>query len=316
MPIIIPDKLPAFSIVEKEGVQVMSERKALRQDIRPLEIGLLNLMPNKVDTETQFIRLIGSTPLQINFTLIRMTEHVSKSTSMEYLEEFYVTFEDIKTRKFDGLIITGAPIEHLEYEQIYYWNELCEVFDWAQTNVHSTFGICWGGMAMMYHWYKLPKVQFDRKLFGCFPLENHEITSPFLRGFSDNIHIPISRWAGMGQNDIDKTEGLKTLLGSTETGPCLIEDTKYHSLYIMNHFEYSTDTLLNEYNRDLAAKDMEIQQPKNYFPNENPDAKPINKWRSNGHLLYSNWINHIYQTTDYDLSRIGRNTTNSTKSLV
>ncbi len=304
MPIVIPDNLPAFSVMEKEGVQVMSEKKALRQDIRALEIGLINLMPNKVDTETQFIRLIGSTPLQINFTLIRMTEHVSKSTSMEYLNQFYVTYEEIKDRKFDGLIITGAPIEHLEYEEIYYWQELCDVFDWTQSNVHSTFGICWGGMAMMYYWYNLPKVQFDQKLFGCYPQTNHETNSPFLRGFSDNIYIPVSRWAGMDQKDIDESKGLKTLLGSQETGPCLIEDIRHHSLYIMNHFEYSTDTLMNEYNRDLNAEGIEIQLPKYYFPNENPEIKPINKWRSNGHLLYSNWINYIYQTTEYELAKI------------
>ncbi len=282
----------------------MSEKRALRQDIRPLEIGLLNLMPNKVDTETQFIRLIGSTPLQINFTLIRMTEHVSKSTPMEYLDEFYVTYNDIRDQKFDGLIITGAPIEHLPYEEIYYWQELCEVFNWTQTNVHATFGICWGGMAMMYYWYNLPKVQFDRKLFGCFTLDNHNPTSPFLRGFSDNVYIPVSRWAGMNQDDMDQTEGLTTLLGSKETGPCLIEDTKFHALYIMNHFEYSTETLLNEYKRDLAAEDIEIQPPKNYFPDDNPELIPLNKWRSNGHLLYSNWINNIYQTTEFDLAKI------------
>ncbi|MCY4445496.1 MAG: homoserine O-succinyltransferase [Rhodobacteraceae bacterium] len=305
MPIVIPDNLPAFPILKKEGVRVISEQRALKQDIRALEIGLLNLMPNKEDTETQFIRLIASTPLQVNFTLVRMTFHESKNTRKEYLEEFYLTFQEIKPRKFDGFIITGAPIELLEFAQVDYWDEMCEVFDWVVDHVHSTFGICWGGMAMLNYWHKLPKVNFKDKISGCYPMTNYAKTSSYLKGFSDEILVPISRWAGVNQKDIDQTLELKTLLGSPQTGPCLIEDKKYPALYIMNHFEYETETLKNEFARDKKAIPDTVKMPQNYFPDNNPNAQPINRWRSNGHLLYSNWVNRIYQTTEFDLAQIG-----------
>ncbi len=301
----IPDGLPAFSLLRNEGVRVISESRALRQDIRPLEIGLLNLMPNKEDTETQFIRLVGSTPLQVNFTLIRMTFHESKNTNKEYLEEFYLTFQEVKHRKFDGFIITGAPIELLEFQEVDYWDELCEIFDWSLANVHAIFGICWGGMAMMNYWHQTPKVHFEKKISGCYPMHNYAAASSYLKGFSDEIIVPISRWAGVDQDDIDRSSHLKTLLGSPETGPCLIEDLKNPALYIMNHFEYDTDTLLKEYMRDRKADAFNANLPANYFAEDNPEAKPVNRWRSHGHLLYSNWVNRIYQTTEFDIARVG-----------
>ena len=305
MPIVIPENLPAFPILQEEGVRVIGEKRAQQQDIRPLEIGLLNLMPNKEDTEKQFIRLIGLTPLQVNLTLLRMTTHEPKNTNKEYLEEFYLTFQEVKGRKFDGMIITGAPIELYEFDQVGYWEEMSEVIDWLIGHVHLTLGICWGGMAMLNYWHGLPKINFDTKISGCYPMQNYSQTSSYLKGFSDEIIVPISRWSGVNQKDIDQNPNLTTLLGSPETGPCFIEDLKYPALYIMNHFEYDTETLLQEFKRDKKANPKEVQLPQNYFPENNPDSYPVNRWRSNGHLLYSNWVNKIYQTTKYDLTKIG-----------
>ena len=305
MPINIPENLPAFKVLRREGVMVMSEARAARQDIRPLEIGLLNLMPKKVTTETQFARLIGATPLQINLTLIRMTYHQSKTTSAEHMEAFYQPFQAIKRQQFDGLIITGAPIEHLPFEEVTYWDELCEVFEWASGNVHSTFGICWGGMAMIYYWHGVPKHILPRKAFGCFHHTNLLPASPYLRGFSDECVIPVSRWTEMRQDEIEDTGVLRTMLGSEEVGPCLIEDPKMRALYIFNHFEYDSETLAEEYKRDLA-NGTPINLPCNYFPDDNPGKRPSNRWRSHGHLLYGNWINEIYQSVPYDLTQVGK----------
>ena len=305
MPITLPENLPAYDVLSREGVMVMSDTRAARQDIRPLRIGLLNLMPKKIQTENQFARLIGATPLQIELSLIRMTEHQTKNTAAEHMEEFYRPFQDVKGEKFDGLIITGAPIEHLPYEEVTYWDEICEVFDWTQTNVHSTFGVCWGGMAMAYHFYGLPKHMLPHKAFGCFRQQNMSPASPYLRGFSDEFVIPVSRWTEMRQDEIDAVPELSTLLGSEEVGPCLIEDPKHRSLYIFNHFEYDSGTLKEEYDRDIASG-TEINVPINYYPNNDPSLTPQNRWRSHGHLLYGNWINEIYQTTPFDLEEIGR----------
>lgn len=282
----------------------MSETQAARQDIRPLEIGLLNLMPKKIATETQFARVIGATPLQINLTLIRMTYHQSKTTSAEHMEAFYHPFQAIKGRKLDGLIITGAPIEHLPFEEVTYWDELCEVFEWASTHVHSTFGICWGGMAMMYYWHGVPKHILPKKAFGCFHHMNLLPASPYLRGFSDECVIPVSRWTEMRKEEIESDGTMQILLGSNEVGPCLIEDHSQRALYIFNHFEYDSETLEEEYLRDIAAG-TPIDFPRNYYPDDNQDNRPRNRWRSHGHLLYGNWINEIYQSVPYDISKVG-----------
>ncbi len=283
---------------------VMTEAEAARQDIRPLQIGLLNLMPKKIQTETQFSRLIGATPLQIELTLIRMTEHQSRNTSPQHMESFYHPFQEVKSRKLDGLIITGAPIEHLPFHEVSYWAEMQEVMDWTQTNVHSTFGVCWGGMAMINHFHGIDKHMLDHKAFGCFRHQNLAPASPYLRGFSDDFVIPVSRWTEMRQAEIDANSALVTLLGSDEVGPCLIEDAAHRSLYIFNHFEYDSGTLKDEYDRDIA-NDTPINIPLNYYHDDDPTKSPDNRWRSHAHLLYGNWINQIYQTTPYDLNKIG-----------
>lgn len=305
MPITLPETLPAFDVLKREGVMVMSPERAARQDIRPLKIGLLNLMPKKIQTENQFARLIGATPLQINFELIRMSEHQTRNTAAEHMEAFYRPFQDVRDEKFDGLIITGAPIEHLPFEQVTYWDELAQVFDWTQTHVQSTLGVCWGGMAMINHFHGVKKHMLDHKAFGCFRHRNLAPTSPYLRGFSDDFVIPVSRWTEMRQDEINQSPDLRTLLGSDEVGPCLVEDPGHRALYIFNHFEYDSDTLKQEYDRDTASGTA-INVPLNYYPDDNPLMPPLNRWRSHAHLLYGNWINEIYQSTPYDPQDIGR----------
>ncbi len=305
MPITLPENLPAFSVLSNEGVMVMSDARAARQDIRPLRIGLLNLMPKKIQTENQFARLIGATPLQIDFQLIRMSEHQTRNTAAEHMAEFYRPFQEVKDERFDGLIITGAPIEHLPFEEVTYWDELCEVMDWTQTHVHSTFGVCWGGMAMINHFHGVAKHMLDAKAFGCFRHQNLAPQSPYLRGFSDDCVIPVSRWTEMRQAEIDAVPALITLLGSDEVGPCLVQDPDHRALYIFNHFEYDRDTLKQEYDRDVA-NGTPINVPLNYYPDDDPARVPLNRWRSHAHLLYGNWINEIYQTTPFDLAEIGR----------
>jgi homoserine O-succinyltransferase len=307
MPIKLPETLPAYDILAREGVMVMGEGRAARQDIRPLRIALLNLMPMKITTETQFARLIGSTPLQIDLSLIRMSEHQSRHTAPEHMEAFYRPFAEVEAsgEKFDGLIITGAPIEHLPYEEVSYWDELTRVFDWTQSHVQSTFGVCWGGMAMAWHFHRLPKHMLAAKAFGCFRHRNLVPSSPYLRGFSDDCVIPVSRWTEMRAEEIDAVPGLVTLLASPEVGPCLVEDPGHRALWIFNHFEYDSGTLKGEYDRDVAAG-VPINVPLNYYPDDDPARVPMNRWRSHAHLLYGNWINEIYQNTPYDLAQIGR----------
>ena len=305
MPIKLPETLPAFDVLTREGVMVMSETAAARQDIRPLRIGLLNLMPKKIQTETQFARLIGATPLQIELSLIRMSEHETRNTAAEHMAEFYRPFSEVKSERFDGLIITGAPIEHLDYADVTYWDELTEVFDWTQSHVHQTLGVCWGGMAMLWHFHRVPKHILPAKAFGCFRHRNLAPASPYLRGFSDDVLIPVSRWTELRQSDIDKVAGLQTLIGSDEVGPCLIEDPAHRALMILNHFEYDSTTLKEEYDRDIEAG-RSIHVPMNYYPDDDPSKLPLNRWRSHAHLLYGSWINQIYQTTPYDLSCIGQ----------
>jgi len=306
MPIKLPENLPAFDVLTDEGVMVMSDDRAARQDIRPLRIGLLNLMPKKIQTENQFARLIGATPLQIELSLIRMSEHQTRNTAAEHMAEFYRPFSQMRDEKFDGLIITGAPIEHLPYPEVTYWQELAEVFEWTRTHVHSTFGVCWGGMAMLNHFYGIQKHMLAAKAFGCFRHNNLAPASPYLRGFSDDCVIPVSRWTEIKQADLDAHEALETLLSSEKTGPCLVQDRALNALYIFNHFEYDSGTLKEEYDRDVA-NGTPINVPDNYYPDDNPANPPQNRWRSHAHLLYGNWLNEIYQTTPFNLRDIGQN---------
>lgn len=312
MPIKLPSNLPAFNVLTREGVMVMPEDAASHQDIRPIKIGLLNLMPKKIQTENQFARLIGATPLQIEFRLIRMTEHETKNTAAEHMAEFYRPFQEVKNEKFDGLIITGAPIEHLPFEEVTYWDELQEVMNWTQTNVHMTFGVCWGGMAMAYHFHGLEKHMLPHKAFGCFRHQNMAPASPYLRGFSDDFVIPVSRWTEVRQSEVDQIPELSTLLGSEDTGPCLIEDTDHRALYIFNHFEYDSGTLKEEYDRDVS-NGTPINVPSNYYPDDDPSLTPQNRWRSHGHLLYGNWVSEIYLTTPFDQNQIGLSSTDLRK---
>jgi homoserine O-succinyltransferase len=306
MPIKLPSTLPAFEVLSREGVMVLAEDAADRQDIRPLRIALLNLMPKKIQTENQFARLIGATPLQIELSLIRMSEHQTRNTAAEHMEEFYRPFAEVAAtgEKFDGMIITGAPIEHMPFQDVTYWQELEQVFAWTQTHVHSTFGVCWGGMAMINHFHGVEKHLLNHKAFGCF---RHTVTapaSPYLRGFSDDIVVPVSRWTEMKQSEIDARPALNTLITSAESGPCLIEDPAHRALYVFNHFEYDSGTLKQEYDRDVE-QGKPINVPCNYYPDDDPANPPQNRWRSHAHLLYGNWINEIYQTTKYDLNEIG-----------
>ena len=305
MPIKIPANLPAHAVLSAEGVMVMDPSQADRQDIRPLRIALLNLMPLKIQTENQFARLIGATPLQIELTLLRMTSHQTKNTSSDHMEQFYKPFSAVRNEKFDGLIITGAPIEHLDFQDVTYWPEMVEVMEWTQGHVHATLGVCWGGMAMINHLHGVKKHDLPQKAFGCFRHQNLDPSSSYLRGFSDDFVVPVSRWTEMKQDEIAAVPGLKTLLGSSETGPCLVEDPAHRALYLFNHFEYDSNTLKQEYDRDIA-NGTPINIPGHYYPGDDPSQTPLNRWRSHAHLLYGNWINEIYQTTPFDRNAIGR----------
>ena len=305
MPIKIPANLPAHAVLSAEGVMVMDPSHADRQDIRPLRIALLNLMPLKIQTENQFARLIGATPLQIELTLLRMTSHQTKNTSSDHMEQFYKPFSAVRDEKFDGLIITGAPIEHLDFQDVTYWPEMVEVMNWTQSHVHATLGVCWGGMAMINYLHGVKKYELPQKAFGCFRHQNLEPSSPFLRGFSDDFVVPVSRWTEIKQDEISAVPGLKTLLGSSETGPCLVEDPAHRTLYLFNHFEYDSNTLKQEYDRDIA-NGTPINIPGHHYPRDDPSQTPLNRWRSHAHLLYGNWINEIYQTTPFDRNEIGR----------
>ena len=290
---------------------VMGRSAAESQDIRPLKIGLLNLMAKKIQTETQFARLIGASPLQTEFSLIRMSEHETKNTAAEHMAEFYQPFRDVRDQKFDGLIITGAPIEHLDFEDVTYWSELCEIFEWTQTNVHSTFGICWGGLAMINYFHGVKKHMLPAKQFGCYRHRNLQSDSPYLRGFSDDLVMPVSRWTEMRRPEIEAA-GLPVLLDSPEVGPALVEDSAHRALYIFNHLEYDSTTLAEEYQRDLGNVQVDgasIALPVNYFPHDDPSQKPLNRWRSHAHLLFGNWISEIYLTTPFDMARIGQDST-------
>jgi homoserine O-succinyltransferase len=304
MPIKIPDNLPARATLDAEGVMVMGETDAVRQDIRPMRIGLLNLMPNKIKTETQLARLLGSSPLQVELTLVKMTNHVARNTPSEHIISFYHDWEDIKSKRFDGFIVTGAPVETIAFEHVTYWDELRRIFDWTQTHVQSCFNICWGAQAAVHHFHGMPKHLLPAKAFGVYRHRNLAPASTYLRGFSDDFSIPVSRWTEMRREDIPAGSGMSVLMESDETGLCLLDDPDHRSLHMFNHIEYDSNSLGDEYLRDLAAG-KPIAKPHNYFPKDDPTRQPENRWRSHAHLLFGNWINQLYQTTPFDVSKIG-----------
>lgn len=304
MPIRIPNDLPAVKTLNDENIFVMTDTRATSQDIRPLKILVLNLMPKKIETETQLSRLLGNTPLQVELELIRTSTHQSKNTAAEHLLSFYKTFDDVKNQNFDGMIITGAPVEHLEFEEVEYWDELCEIMEWSKTHVHSTFHICWGAQAGMYYHFGVQKQPLDKKMFGIF---EHKVVynNPILfRGFDDVFNVPHSRHTTVLREDIEKVPELKILAESDEAGVYAVMTENGKQIFITGHSEYDRDTLKNEYLRDIAAN-KPIEIPKNYFPNDNPELPPIVKWRAHANLIYSNWLNYfVYQTTPFDLGEI------------
>lgn len=303
MPIKVPDNLPAQAVLENEGVLLITEGAAVRQDVRPLEIALLNLMPEKIKTETQISRLLGATPLQIELTLVTTSSYAPKNTSAEHMLAFYQPWEDVRDRKFDGLIITGAPIETLPFQDVVYWRELTQIFDWSQSQVQETYNICWGAQAALHHFHGVPKHELAQKMFGVFPHHVRAGQDGLLRGFSDEISVPVSRHTEVRREDLPEQAGLTVLLESDDAGLCLIRDRAKRQTYMFNHLEYDTGTLGDEYSRDVAAG-TSIGLPANYFPNDDPAQTPINRWRAHGSLLISNWINELYQTTSFELADI------------
>lgn len=306
MPIKIPNGLPATQTLFEENIFVMHEDRALTQDIRPLEILLVNLMPTKIETETQFARLLGNTPLQVNLELMQMKSHVSKNTSAEHMLAFYQTFDDYKDRYFDGMIITGAPVEHMEFEEVAYWEELCEVMEWSKTHVYSTLHICWGAQAALYYHYGIQKYQMEEKLFGIFPHMADYKQSMLFRGFDDVFMVPHSRHTEIKLADIKACPDLQVLSSSEEAGVHAIRNENGRQFFITGHSEYDAGTLEKEYRRDKDAG-LPIAVPKNYYPNDDDTASPIISWRGHAHLLFGNWLNYfVYQATPFDLDELRR----------
>ncbi|MCC3381705.1 homoserine O-succinyltransferase [Paenibacillus farraposensis] len=301
MPIKIPDTLPAKEVLEGENIFVMDESMAYHQDIRPLRIAILNLMPTKETTETQLLRLVGNTPLQVDVTLVHMKSHVSKNTSQEYLNMFYKTFDEIKNSRFDGMVITGAPVEQLEFEDVNYWKEIQQIFEWTKTNVTSTMHICWASQAALYHHFGIPKYGLDYKCFGVF---SHIVSKPkvkLLRGFDELFYAPHSRHTEVRREDIDRIAELEVLSESAEAGVYLIATRDGKQIFVTGHSEYDPLSLKWEYDRDVA-KGMEVEVPKNYFPGDDPKRTPPSIWRAHANLLFSNWLNYyVYQETPYDI---------------
>ena len=304
VPIKIPDSLPAAKVLNNENVFVMFEDRAYHQDIRPLNVAILNLMPTKITTETQILRLLGNSPLQVNAVLLRPKNHNSKNTPEEHLMTFYEYFEDIKNQKFDGMIITGAPVEHLEFREVDYWDELEEIMDWSVHNVFSTLYLCWGAQAGLYHHYGIRKYPLKEKMFGVFPHSLNGKSVKLFRGFDDVFYVPHSRHTEIQKSDIEKVPDLQILSESVEAGVYIVASRDGRKIFVTGHSEYDAPTLKSEYDRDVA-KGFDIKIPKNYYPDDNPTLRPIVKWRSHASLLFSNWLNYyVYQETPYDLKEI------------
>ena len=304
MPIKIPNQLPATKTLAEENIFVMTDERAGHQDIRPLQILMLNLMPTKIDTETQLSRLLGNTPLQVELTLMHTSSHKSKNTSEDHLLAFYTTFDKVKDRYFDGLVITGAPVEMLEFEEVEYWDELCEIMEWSTTHVHSTFHICWGAQAGLYYHFGVHKKTLDKKMFGVFPHIADYKRSMLFRGFDDVFMVPHSRHTTIDREDLENIPGLKILASSPEAGVFALSTKKGRQIFITGHPEYDAETLGREYWRDVNAN-KPIEIPKNYYPDNDPNKVPVSTWRSSANLLYCNWLNYfVYQTTPFDLQKI------------
>lgn len=305
MPIQIPNNLPAASILQQENIFVMSENRAITQDIRPLEIVVLNLMPTKIVTETQLSRLLGNTPLQVRLELMHTKTHIAKNTAQEHLLTFYKTFDELKDRKFDGMVITGAPVENLPFEEVDYWQELCEIMEWSKTHVHSTFHICWGAQAGLYYHYGIDKHPLKEKLFGVFEHTRDYPRAILLRGFDDRFWAPHSRHTTVLREEIEAVPELKILASSKDAGVYAVMSKRGRHIFVTGHSEYDSDTLEKEYLRDKNAG-LPIAVPKNYYPNDDDTQAPIVRWRGHANLLFSNWLNYfVYQTTPYDISSIG-----------
>ena len=305
MPIRIPNNLPATGILEKERIFVMTEDRAYMQDIRPLHLLILNLMPNKIATETQLLRALSNSPLQVNIDLLYTASYHPKHTATEHLVKFYETFDDVKDRFYDGMIITGAPVELMEFEEVAYWEELCEIMDWSKTHVYSTLHICWGAQAGLYHHYGFPKYNLDKKMFGVFE-HSMTYTKPvkLFRGVDDYFYVPHSRHTEVRKSDIERHPNLRILSESEESGVYAVSDLSGRQIFITGHSEYDVNTLRDEYFRDLN-KGLPIEIPKNYFPNDDPSKQPHMSWRSSSTLLFMNWLNYyVYQETPFDISTI------------
>jgi len=304
MPIKIPNDLPAAKVLQSENIFIMDEDRAMRQDIRPLKIIILNLMPLKIQTETQLLRLLGNTPLQVDIELLQTATHTSKNTPSEHLLKFYKTFDDIKHQKFDGMIITGAPVEDMAFEAVTYWDELCEIMEWTKTNVYSTFHICWGAQAGLYYHYGIQKYPLNEKMFGIFEHTINDATHRLFRGFDDIFLAPHSRHTMNKAEDILSNGKLQLLSESDKAGVYIVADNENRNFFVTGHSEYDVDTLAGEYMRD-KSKGLDIKIPYNYFENDNPNCKPKLLWRAHSNLLFSNWLNYfVYQQTPYDLERL------------
>jgi len=305
MPIQIPNDLPAASTLQQENIFIMNESRAVSQEIRPLEIVVLNLMPTKIATETQLSRLLGNIPLQVHLELMHTTSHKSKNTSQEHLLTFYKSFDELKHRKFDGMVITGAPVEHMPFEEVDYWPELCEIMEWSKTNVHSTFHICWGAQAGLYYHYGINKHQMEKKLFGVYPHTADYKRSILLRGFDDVFWAPHSRHTTVLREDIEAVPGLRVIASSEQAGVYAAMTKKGRQIFVTGHSEYDADTLYKEYKRDKDLG-LPIDVPENYFPNDDETQSPMVRWRGHANLLFSNWLNYfVYQTTPYDIMTVG-----------
>ena len=304
MPIKVQNNLPAIETLGNENIFVMTENRAITQDIRPLEILILNLMPTKIATETQLLRMLGNSPLQVDVSFMHTKSHLSKNTSLSHLETFYGTFDDFKNRKFDGLIITGAPVETIDFEEVDYWDELCKIFEWTKTNVYSTFHICWGAQAGLYYHHKIPKYILKEKMFGVFPHKPLDLYPPILRGFDESFYVPHSRHTEIRFEDIALCKDLQVLTYSEQAGIHLVADLECRNFYATGHSEYDAETLAREYFRDLD-RGLDIKVPFNYFPDDDPANKPIVTWRNVGTLMFTNWLNYfVYQRTPYDINDI------------